>query len=428
MKKKRAIRNYVFVGLFIAIVLCLCFVSFPVPATNYRFCGIANLNLGLELGGGVKNTYEIEVADWYDGTEQEAYNDAAYRVQKLLNKYYGDARVYLTGENSITLEVPDTAINDYLVIGFIEMKSESGEDAEAMVTGQDIAKVEYTMSGSTHGVYIEFSKEGQKKFQELTKVVAESDAQTMYIYMNKNYDEPFSQTKVTEENTYGYTFISGSSITTKESGELYANKIASSMIGINMSTDLDDVEIAGVFGNNSRLIITIVTITLIVASIVVAGVLFRGLGLVSSASVLFGLMISVLISAVVDLQITFVGWLAFMLGYALNFALHLYYLNVIKDEFAKGKKFTIAFTSGYKKALFNILDIILVVSAFAGLCIIIPSNLVRTFAFNMLISIPGTAYTAMYLNKVLAVNYTAFNSKDYKKLNFTREEEVDEIK
>ena len=50
------------------------------------------------------------------------------------------------------------------------------------------------------------------------------------------------------------------------------------------------------------------------------------------------------------------------------------------------------------------------------------------FAFNMLMTIPGTAYTAMYLNKVLAVNYTAFNSKDYKKLNFTREEEVDEIK
>lgn len=428
MKKKRAIRNYVFVGLFIAMLLCLCFVSFSVPATNYRFCGIANLNLGLEFGGGVKNTYELEVADWYEGTENEAYTDAVNRVQKLLNKYYGDARVYLTGENCITLEVPDTSINDYLLIGFIEMKSESGETAEAKVTGQDIAKVEYTMSGSTHGVYIEFTKDGQKKFQELTKVVSESDSQTMYIYMNKDYEKPFSQTKVTEENTYGYTFISGSSITTKESGELYANKIASSMIGINMSTELKPTEICGIFGNHSRLIITIVSITLIVSSIIIAAILFRGLGLVSSASMLFGLMVSVLISAVIDLQITFVGWLGFMLGYMLSFVLHLYYLNVIKDEFAKGKKFTISFTSGYRKALFNILDVLLVVSAVVGLSIIIPSNLVRVFAFNMLITIPGTAYTSMYLNKVLAVNYTAFNSKNYKKLNFTREEEVDEIK
>lgn len=428
MKKKRAIRNYVFVGLFIAMVLCLCFISFPVPFTNYRFEGIANLNLGLEFGGGVKNTYELEVADWYDGTEEEAHLDAVNRVQKLLNKYYADAKVYLSGESNITIEVPDNAINDYLVIGFIEMKSESGAEAEAKVTGQDIEKVEYTMSGSTHGVYIEFTKEGQKKFQELTKVVAESDAQTMYIYMDKNYDEPFSQTKVTEENTYGYTFISGSSITTKESGELYANKIASSMIGINMSTEFDATEVAGQFGNHTRLIVTIATAVLIVASIVIAFVLFRELGLVSSASVLFGLMVSVLISAVVDMQITFAGWLAFMLGYILNYVLHMYYLSVIKDEFAKGKKFTVSFTSGYRRALFNILDMLLIISSVVGLSIMIPSNLVRTFAFNMLVTIPGTAYTAMYLNKVLAVNYTAFNSKDHKKLNFAREEQVDEIK
>ena len=80
------------------------------------------------------------------------------------------------------------------------------------------------------------------------------------------------------------------------------------------------------------------------------------------------------------------------------------------------------------KALFNVLDMLLVVTGVTVLSIIIPSNVVRAFAYNMLITIPGTAYTSMYLNKVLAVNYTAFNSKDYKKLNFTREEEVDEIK
>ena len=108
--------------------------------------------------------------------------------------------------------------------------------------------------------------------------------------------------------------------------------------------------------------------------------------------------------------------------------MHLYYLYVIKNEYAKGKKFTVSFTSGYRRSIFNILDILLIVSSVLVLLIIIPSNLVRTFAFNMLMTIPGTAYTAMYLNKVLAVNYTAFNSKDYKKLNFAREEQVDEIK
>jgi len=428
MKKKRAVRNYVFVGLFLAIVLCLCFISFPIPATNYNFTGIANLNLGLEMGGGVKNTYDLEVADWFDGTEEQAYKKAVDRVQRLLDKYYADAKVYLSADDKITLEIPDNSIDDYLIIGFIEMKSESGADAEAMVTGQDIEKVEYTMSGATHGVYIEFTDKGQKKFQELTKVVAESDEQTMYIYMNKDYENPFSKTTVTEENTYGYTFISGSSMTTKESGELYADKISSSLIGVNMSTELDEIEISGIFGKHTRLIINVITISIIVASIILSVILFRDLGFVSCLSVLFALMTTVLISAVVDLQISFAGWLGFMLGYALNYSLHLYYLYVIKNEFAKGKKFTVSFTSGYKKALFNILDVLLIVTSIVAITIIIPSNVIKSFAFNMLMTIPGTAYTSMYLNKVLAVNYTAFNSKNYKRLNFAREEEVDEIK
>jgi len=426
MKKKRAIRNYVLVSLFIVVVLALCFISFPVPYTNYNFMGIANLHLGLELGGGVKNTYDIEVSDWYDGSEKEAYVDAVNRVQKLLDKYYADAKVYLSGESQITLEVPDTSISENFLVGFIEMKSQEGESAEAMVTGQDISKVEYMVDGTNHGVYIEFTEEGKDKFRELTKVVSESDNQTMYIYMDKDYENAFSQTSVTQENTYGYTFITGSSIVDKKSGQMYADKIFSSTIGVNMTSDVDDIEIGGIFGNHTRLVITIVTIAIVVACIVMAIVLFRALGITSSLSVLFGLMVSTLFSAMFDLQITFAGWFGFLAGFILNWTLHIYYLNVIKQEYAMGKKFTISFTSGYRKALFNILDILLITSGTLALMLIVPSNLINAFSYNMLMTIPGTAFTAMLLNKVLAVNYTAFNSKNNKKLNFTREVEIDE--
>jgi len=428
MKKKRAIRNYVLVSIFIVVVLALCFVSFPVPATNYNFLGLANLHLGLELGGGVKNTYDIEVADWYDGTDKEAYVEATDRVQKLLNKYYADAKVYLSGDAQMTIEVPDTSISENLLVGFIEMKSAEGADAEAMVTGQDIASAEYTVSGTTHGVYVEFTEEGKEKFRELTKVVSASEGQTMYIYMDKDYENAFSKTTVTEENNYGYTFISGSSIVDKKSGEMYANKIMSATIGVNMTTNVDDIEISGIFGNHTRLVITIVTITLIVISLVIAFILFRDLGLTSCLSVLFALMVSVLISAVCDLQVTFAGWLGFLSGYILNWILHMYYLGVIKKEYATGKKFTVSFTSGYRKSLFNVLDMLLITTGVLALILIIPSSSIKAFSLNMLMTIPATAYTALFLNKVLAVNYTAFNSKNNKRIKFEREVEIDEIK
>lgn len=422
MKKKRAIRNIVLVSLFVVIVALLSFISFPVPGTNYTFKGFANLHGGLELDGGVKNTFQLEVADWFDGSDSQAYRKAVDRVQELLDKHYADAKVYLSGDNEMTVEVPDTHINNNYLVGFIEMKSAEGAEAEAMVTGQDIESVEYLLNGTIHGVYIQFSEEGKEKFRELTKTVSGSENQTMYIYMNKNYEQAFSQTTVTEENNSGVTFISGASITNKESGQEYANKIQSATLGINMTTEQSNVEIGGTFGKHTRLVITIVTIVAVVASIAIAFVLFRDLGLMSTLSLLFALMTSVLIAAMFDLQVTFVGWLGFMFGYFLNFLMHMYYLGVIKKEFAMGKKYTVSFTSGYKKALFNMLDILLITTGILLLILIVPSNLVRAFSFNALMTLAGTAFTALYLNKVLAVNYSALNKKDYKRIKFVREE------
>ena len=100
----------------------------------------------------------------------------------------------------------------------------------------------------------------------------------------------------------------------------------------------------------------------------------------------------------------------------------MYYLNCIKKEYAQGKKFTVAFSSGYRPALFNILDTLLIISGISLLLLIVPSSAIRMFTLNFIITIPATAFTSMYLNKVLAVNYTAFNLRNEKKVNFTKGE------
>ena len=428
MKKRRAIRNYVLTSIFVVLVFLLSFISFPVPGTNYNFMGLSNLHLGLELGGGVKNTYNVEVAEWYDGTEEDAYREAVDRIQNLLDRDYADAKAYVNADKKITIEVPDTAIADTYVIGFLEMKAAEGEDAEAKVTGQDIEKIEYMLSGTTHGVYIQFTEEGKEKFAALTKEVSESDSQTMYIYMNKDYENAFSQPQVTEENSMGYTFISGSGITNKSTGKTYANRLSGALIGINMTTDTEVTEVVSENGNAVRIMMTVVTIAMVVAAVAIAYVLFKELGLVSSLSLLFALALSVVFSAMFDLQITVAGWLGFVAGFVLNYAIHIYYLNVIKGEFAKGKKFHVAFTAGYRGALFNILDTLLLTTGTVLLMLLVPSNLVRMFVCNFLMTIPGTAFTGMFLNKVFAVNYTAFNLKNHKKVNFTKEAITDENK
>ena len=92
-----------------------------------------------------------------------------------------------------------------------------------------------------------------------------------------------------------------------------------------------------------------------------------------------------------------------------------------------GKKFSIAFTSGYKKSLFNILDILLVTLGVSLLMLVIPSSATKFFSYNFMMTLVGTSFTSLLLNKIVCVNYTAFNLRDEKKVNFVREENIDEI-
>jgi preprotein translocase subunit SecD len=424
MKKKKAIRDYILLSLFIVVTILLSFISFPIPTTNYTFVGFANMHKGLELGGGVKNTYTMEVADWYKGSDKEAYNDALERVQNLLNKYYADATAYFSEEDKITIEVPDSAISESLTTSFFEIKSAEGESAEIELDGRDVNKAEFTSAGTTYGVYIEFTEDGTKKLRELTSEVSSSGG-SIYIYWNKDYENPVT---LSISGEMDYIFLQGEGISSKDAGELYAYRVESSKIGVNMTTDLDPIEVSPRFGNLTNIMIIVATIAMVVASIIVMSILFRQLGLVSSVSLLFAFMFSVVVSAIFDLQVTFYGWIGFMVGYVINFTLHLYYLSVIKNEYAKGKKFTVSFTSSYKKSLFNMLDIILITLGSTLLLLIVPSSAIKMFVFNLLMTIPATAFTSLLLNKIVCVDYTAFNTRHEKKVNFVREEDSNEIK
>ena len=139
MKKKRAIRNYVLISLFIVIVAVLSFVSFPVVGTTYDFKGLANIHLGLELGGGVKNTYNLEVADWYDGSDKEAYQETIDRVQFILNKYEINVEHIPSSIDTFSLIIESAQINKKLYEVLAEIKKI--EDVQDVLVDNDIALV-----------------------------------------------------------------------------------------------------------------------------------------------------------------------------------------------------------------------------------------------------------------------------------------------
>ena len=70
-------------------------------------------------------------------------------------------------------------------------------------------------------------------------------------------------------NSNRYTFISGSGITNKKSGEQYARKLESALIGVNMSTELTAIEVKGAYGDAVKIAIYVTTCVIILACVVV---------------------------------------------------------------------------------------------------------------------------------------------------------------
>ena len=432
MKKKKAIRNYVLVSLFVVVLLLLSVLKFPVPFTNYNFNGfVGGMNLGLDFGGGVTATYTIETADWYDGTMDEAVSSTIDRVQTMLDKEYADAKVYKVDDNKIRIVLPDTVIDSHYVVGLLEMKAVSGEESEAMVTGRDIKECKYMYSNGTHGVYIKFTDDGAKKFEDLTgKVAAKEDGSdgSMYVYMDKNYDTPFSQPTVDEAITMGYTFISGAGITNKSSGEAYAEKMMSSVLGVNMTIEGEAIEVAPVYGEEAKIVTLIIAVIFILVVLGLFYLLFKELGFIEMLSYMLSVLISIAIVCIVDVQITSYGVMGLLLGFMLCAYLHIVYINNIKAQYVMGKKLSISIKEGYAKSLALIIETLLVSLGLALIIGLIGSNVVTAMALTFGLTLIGTAFTTLFVNRVLVISYNAFNLSDGKKIGFTKEGKANETK
>ncbi|MBO7219168.1 MAG: hypothetical protein J6V40_04245, partial [Clostridia bacterium] len=353
------------------------------------------------------------------------------RVQTMLDKEYADAKAYKVDDNKIRVVLPDTVIDSHYVVGLLEMKAVSGEESEAMVTGQDIKECKYMYSNGTHGVYIKFTDDGAKKFENLTRTVAakeDGSDGSMYVYMDKNYDTPFSQPTVDEAITMGYTFISGAGITNKSTGEAYAEKMMSSVLGVNMTIEGEAIEVAPVYGEEAKVVTLIIAVFFILVVLGLFYLLFKELGFIEMLSYILSVLISIAIVCIVDVQVTSYGVMGLLLGFMLCAYLHIVYINNIKAQYAMGKKLSISIKEGYTKSLALIIETLLVSLGLALIIGLIGSNVVTTMALTFGLTLIGTAFTSLFVNRVLVVSYNAFNLSDGKKIGFTKEGKANETK
>ena len=418
MKKKRAIRNFILIGIVTLIGLVLTIFSFDIPFTTYTFKGFANgIQLGLDLKGGVMAVYDCEKSNESEGSFEAQIDATITRLTNLISEDYPEATIIKQGDSQIRIEVPDVDDPDEVLslIGEpaeLEFKREQSDNAEAVLTGKDVKAAEYQYNSETgeHGVSITFTTAGATKFHSLTSELA-GDQSPLYIYLGGTL---ISSPSVKEVIAGGQTFISGSF--TQATAEAFATKILSGTYSVKLSLSEKNI-ITATLGENALLYSIIAGAIGLALIFVFMYIAYKNLGLIANLSLIIYTVILMFLLAVLPfIQLTLPGVAGIILGLGMAVDGNIVIFERIKDETKSGKKIPAAVKSGFKRASIAVLDSNITTVIASLVLAWLGTGAIRGFAYTLLVSIVVSMFTTLIVTRGFinwSLNINSVNYKGY---------------
>ena len=440
MKKRNAI-----IALILAIVLIAGGAYMVVNGVGAEGSGSAeNINLGLDLAGGVSITYQAVG----DGTpSNEDMDDTVYKLQKRVEGYSTESQVYREGTDRINIEIPgvsdanailadlgkpgslyfisqngsDGSAN-YSLVGYKEngkpdyelTKSieELEKDGSIVLTGTDIKAAQagssqHDIKNIAYVVDLTLNDEGSKKFATATTEAAKNHDTIMIYYDGDDVSVP----SVNEPITGGSAYITG--MNDFEEAEALASTIRigglkveleelrSNVVGAQLGSEAISTSIkAGIIG------FALVCIFMIAVYFVP--------GVAASLALSLYVVLMVICLDLFDITLTLPGIAGIILSIGMAVDANVITFARIREEIALGKSVSGAIQSGYKKALSAIIDGNVTTLIAAAVLGILGSGSIIGFAQTLALGIVLSMFTALVVTKILLKALYAVGLKDVK--------------
>lgn len=429
--KKNSIINFVamIVITILGIVLSVC--SFDIPFTSYTYNGFANsISLGLDLAGGISVVYDCSIAKDSNTSDLDKAIDATVtRLESVITKEYSEATITRQGNTKIRIEVPSVTNSDEIfdMIGEptpLYMTLTQSESAEARIKGSDISNVQASVqkgdSGDyVYGVSVTFTKEGAKKFEDLTGEAADGD-QKIYIYLGEIDDSADMQLTCEQKITGGSTFISGS-FDTMQDAEDYALKIMSGTFNVELELLESSVVSATLGGQALKLAI----IGGFVGMFLIMLILWLRYGdfgfLASFALVMYTILMLFFLQAISFVQLTLPGLAGIILSIGMAVDGTVIIFERVREEYRSGKKIPLSVKIGFKRAFWPIFDSNITTIITALVLYILGTASIQGFAITLLIGIVLSMFMNLVILRFLVKWYLPFNSVKAKKLHLPKQ-------
>lgn len=429
MKKSKGILSLILV----AAAMVLLGVT-TIRGLNSEGMGAAkNINLGLDLEGGVSITYEVKG----DTPSQEDMDDTVYKMQRRVEQYSTEAQAYQEGDNRISIEIPgvqdaneileelgqpgslyfikhyDSENNanyslnsdgEYVLDKTIEELQESGS---VVLTGSEVksasagSQESQTTGAVQYVVEISLNDEGTAAFAEATQEAYDNGNDTIAIYYDGDLisvprvNAVISDGKAIIEGNMSYEEAEQMASTIRIGGlNLELEEISSKVVGAQLGEEAVSTSLlAGAIG------LVIVCVFMIVVYLLT--------GLASSiALVIYTGLVLVLLNAY-DITLTLPGIAGIILGIGMAVDANVIIFARVKEELSAGASVHAALKAGFHKAMSAILDgnittlIAAVVLWFRG------SGPVKGFAQTLALGIVVSMFTALVVTRLIVYAFYA---------------------
>ena len=437
MKKSRGILSLILIA---AVMVFLGVTS--IHGLNSKGMGAArNINLGLDLEGGVSITYEAVG----DTPSDEDMKDTVYKLQRRVEEYSTEAQAYQVGDNRVGIEIPgvqdaneileelgqpgslyfirhlDSDGNENYTLnadgtGYVLTKSieELQEDGSIVLTGTEVesatagALSDNTTSATEYGVDLTLTDEGTKAFAEATEEAYNNNHDSIAIY----YDgDLISVPSVNNVIGNGRAQISGN-MSYEE-----ADSIASTIRIGGLNVELKEIssEVVGAQLGQEAVSTSLLAgaIGLVIVCLFMCFVYLLPGFASSLALLIYTGLILVLLNAF-DITLTLPGIAGIILGIGMAVDANVIIFARVKEELTAGASVHSALKAGFHKAMSAIIDGNVTTLIAAAVLWFRGSGTVRGFAQTLALGIVVSMFTALVITRLIINSFYAIGIRNEK--------------
>lgn len=354
------------------------------------------------------------------------------KVSVPTNFSYAAYKGYNSGAKSVDLTTLSHAVSYLTLSGSLDLRD--GEDYKTSKTVIGIndnfeswfAHASLYGIGGTYAVHLELTDEGFEKFNQ--KLTGDTST-TLYIYVGENNCSlQFSggtalegkdlMFQLSRDYSQDYAILFDSVIRGNHLANIYSDETQSTAVTL--------ISASPVFGDGAAIALGVTVLIIIVAAIVCSIIKYRLLGVVNSLMVLIFALTLITSALLLNIQITVAGALCAALGLALMCFTNFRVFEAVRKETKAGRTLNASVKVGYKKTLFGILDLHLILLGISLiLTLVAGSGELFYCGFITFISVVAS-YVIYWFTRFMWYVMSSLARDKYAFCGYAREEEDDD--